>query len=264
MEKIFVFKLVLSYFVGGLWVTLATVVADKLGPKVGGLISGLPSTVALGLFFLAWTQNPGTAVRATTVIPLVAGINSTFLATYVFLARRGIGRAILASLGLWFVLTYALVKTRFDDFALSLLGFGLLFLLSFYLMERVFQIVSIKAKSVRHTPLLILARAFIGGLAVALAVYLGKIGGPLWGGIFSAFPAMFISTMLVTYFSQGALFSAGIMKSSMLSAVSVVVYAAVVRLTYIPLGLWMGTFVSISLSYGSGWAIYKCLIVKLR
>lgn len=75
---------------------------------------------------------------------------------------------------------------------------------------------------------------------------------------------MFISTMLVTYFTHGALFSAGTMKSSMLSAMSVVVYAAMVRATYIPLGLGMGTFVSILVSYGSGWAIYRFIIMKLR
>lgn len=264
MDSAFILKLVLSFFVGGLWVALATVLADKLGPKVGGLIVGLPSTVPLGLFFFAWTQSPGAAVQATTAIPLVAGINSLFLATYAYFVRKNIGRAVLSSLSLWFILAFVLVKTRFDNYTVSLLGFGFLFLLSFFLMERVFKIASVKGKLIRYGPLPILARALMGGTVVSLAVYLGKIGGPLWGGIFSTFPAMFISMMLVTYFTQGALFSAGTMKSSMLSAMSVVVYAAMVRVTYIPLGLGMGTFVSILVSYGSGWVIYKFMIVKSR
>lgn len=264
MNGLFILKLMLSFVVGGLWVVAATVMAEKLGPKVGGFISGLPSTVTLGLFFLAWTQSPGTAVQATTVIPLVAGVNSVFLATYVCFVRKDVKLAVFSSLSLWFALAYALVKTHFDNYAVSLLGFAFLFSLSFFLMERVFKIASIKGKSVRYTPSMIFARVLLGGVAVSLAVYLGRIGGPLWGGIFSTFPAMFISTMFVTYFAQGAQFSAGVMKSTMVSAVSVVAYAVSVRWTYLPLGMWIGTLLSLFASYTCGWAIYKWVLVRLR
>jgi hypothetical protein len=262
VDRVFLLKLFLSFAVGGAWVVLATVSADKLGPKVGGLVSGLPSTVALGLFFLAWTQNTGAAVQA--VVPLVAGINSLFLANYVYWVRKNVRLAVLSSLTLWFVLAAALVSARFDDFAVSLIGFGFLFLLSFYLMERVFKIVSVQGKVLRHAPRLILARALGGGLAVSLAVYLGKVGGPLWGGIFSTFPAMFISTMLVTYFAHGPAFSAGVMKNAMLSGTSVVVYAVAVRIAYPPMALWAGTLVALFVSLGSGWAIYRRVIRRVR
>jgi len=264
LDAIFIFKLGLSFIVGGLWVLAATILADKLGPKIGGLVSGLPSTVVLGLFFLAWSQDLGAAVQATTVIPLVAGINSLFLTVYVFFVRKNFKLAVLSSLIVWFVSAYALVRTRFDNYSVSLLGFCFLFLLSFFLMEKVFKIASVKGKIVRYTLWLILVRALTGGLAVSLAVFLGKIGGPLWGGIFSTFPAMFISTMLVTYSAQGALFSAGVMKNSMLSALSVAVYAVVVRWTYLPLGLWAGTILSLFASYGSGGAIYQFVIRRAR
>jgi hypothetical protein len=264
LNALFIVQLALSFAVGGLWVVCATVLADRLGPKVGGLISGLPSTVALGLFFLAWTQSPGTAVQAASVVPLVAGINSLFCATYAHLVRKDIRPALLFSLALWFLSAYVLVRTRFDSYAVSLLGFGSLFLLSFFLMEHVFKIASIKGKAVRYRPRLILARAFAGGLAVSVAVYLGKTAGPLWGGIFSTFPAMFISTMLVTYFAQGALFSAGIMKSTMLSGLSVAVYAVVVRWTFLPLGPWAGTLIAILVSYASALTIFRFVIQRTR
>jgi hypothetical protein len=264
VDRVFLLKLFLSFTLGGFWVVLATVLADKLGPKVGGLVSGLPSTVALGLFFLAWTQSTGAAVQAAAVVPLVAGINSLFLANYVYWVRQNVRLAVLSSLALWFVLAAALVSARFDDFAVSLIGFGFLFLLSFYLMERVFKIVSVRGKVLRHAPRLILARALGGGLAVSLAVYLGKVGGPLWGGVFSTFPAMFISTMLVTYFAHGPAFSAGVMKNAMLSGTSVVVYAVAVRTAYPLIGLGAGTLVSLLVSLGSGWAIYRGVIRRVR
>src|SRR6185437_15423911 len=79
MSDLFTLKLCLSFFVGGLYVVIATVFADKFGSKIGGLISGLPSTVLFGLLFIAWTQNTQAAVDATTPIPAVVGVACFFL-----------------------------------------------------------------------------------------------------------------------------------------------------------------------------------------
>jgi hypothetical protein len=170
----------------------------------------------------------------------------------------------VSSLSLWFVLALVLVKTRFDSYLLSVLGFVCLFSVSFVLLERVFRIVSIAGRPVRHAPAAILARALTGGAAVSLAVTLGKIGGPLWGGIFSTFPAMFISAMVITHVAQGAAFSAGVMKSSLVSSATVVIHAVIVRLVYLPLGLWVGTSIALAVSFGSGWAIYRFAVLRMR
>jgi len=53
LNGLFLLKLILSFALGAVWVVAATVLAEKLGPKTGGLIAGLPLTVTLGLFFLA-------------------------------------------------------------------------------------------------------------------------------------------------------------------------------------------------------------------
>lgn len=243
---------------------LATILADKLGSKIGGLVSGLPSTVMFGLFFLAWTQNTSVAVASTTIIPIVGGINCLFLLCYVYLVRKSLLKAVLSSLILWSVFSYFLVRIHFNNYAISIIGYGLLLAFSFYVMEKVLKIVSVKGKKVVYTPPLIAARALIGGSVVALAVYLGKIGGPVLGGMFSMFPAMFISTMLITYYSHGALFSAGTMKSTMVSGVSIVVFSVVARYSYIPLSLGWGTLLSIFISFLCGFTIYKSVITKLN
>ena len=264
MESIFLLKLALSFFIGGLWVVMATVLADKLGSKIGGLVSGLPSTVMFSLFFIAWTQSPSVAVEATTISPIVGGVTCLFLACYASLVKKGFVKATLASLALWSLLSYGLARIHFNNYPLSILGYVGLFALSFVIMEKILNIKSVKGKRIVYTPMLILGRGLIGGSVVALAVFLGKIGGPLLGGMFAMFPAMFTSTMLVTYYSHGSLFSAATMKSSMVSAISVTVYSIVARYTYIPLGLWLGTLVSIIVSFGTGVVIYKTVITKLN
>ncbi len=262
MDPIFIYKLTLSFLIGGSWVVIATVLADKFGSKIGGLISGLPSTVMFGLFFLAWTQNTEVAVKATTIIPIVGGINCLFLVSYMYLVKKSLSKALLSSLFLWSIFSYFLVRINFNNYVISLGGYVLLLVTSFYLAEKVLKIPSVKGRKIRYTPSLVIIRSLIGGVIVALAVYLGKIGGPILGGMFSMFPAMFISTMLITYFSHGALFSAGTMKSSMVSGISIVIYSLITRFVYLPLGLTYGTLISIIGAFLSGLVIYKLVITK--
>ncbi len=51
MDQAFLFKVVLSMIIGGIWVVASTVIVDKFGTKLGGLIAGLPSTVVVALTF---------------------------------------------------------------------------------------------------------------------------------------------------------------------------------------------------------------------
>ena len=48
-----------------------------------------------------------------------------------------------------------------------------------------------------------------------LTVLIAKTGGPEFGGIFAAFPAMFISTLTISYKAHGIEFSRAMVKSLM-------------------------------------------------
>lgn len=62
MTTAFISKLALSFLIGGLWIALGIALAERRGPKLGGLIIGFPSTVLFSLFFIAWTQSTQAAV----------------------------------------------------------------------------------------------------------------------------------------------------------------------------------------------------------
>ena len=47
MTDTFILKLALSFLIGGLWITVASVAAERLGSKIGGVIAGLPSTAVV-------------------------------------------------------------------------------------------------------------------------------------------------------------------------------------------------------------------------
>lgn len=262
MEGVFLVKLALSFSVGALWAVFAVFLAEKYGTRIGGLVTGLPSTIIFGLFFIAWTQNPKVAVEATTIVPIVGGINCLFLATYIYFAKNGLRVSLLSSLLLWSLLSLSLVLTGFNNYPISLISYMILLPVSYYLVQYKFNVKSVQGIRIVYTPNIILFRGILSGSVVALAVLAAKLGGPSIGGMFSMFPAMFTSTILIIHFSHGPSFSSATMKSAMLSAISVIVYSIVARYTYQNIGIVRGTLVSLTISFATGYLIYRYLIKR--
>ena len=263
MVDTFLIKLILSFLAGGAWVTLATRLADKHGTKIGGFITGLPSTALISLFFIGWTQTPGTAVEATNVIPLIGAVNALFLLVYISLVRTNFWLALASSLFLWGLLSSAVVFLKFADFYLSLVIYFLVVPISFFIIEKGIKVKSTTAAKMAFTSGTLIYRGLFSGLIVALAVVMGKAGGPLLGGMFAMFPAMFTGTLLITFFTHGPLFSSAMMKVALISAITVIFYAVLVRTTYIPLGLIWGTLVSIIVSFAAAGFLHRYIVKKI-
>jgi len=237
--------------------------ADKFGTKIGGLIAGLPSTLLFGLFFIAWTQSPETAIKATVVVPIMNGASALFLVTYAALVKKGLGKALFLALTLWGACAYLLVLTKFDNFKIALWIYPLILAVAYYLFEFKLQIRSVLGKKIKYSGKQIFLRGAISGFIISLSVFLGKVGGPILGGILAMFPAMFSSTMIITYLVHGADFSAATAKSIVLGSMSIVVYALAVRYTYIPYGIISGTLISMASALLSGYLIYRFIITKI-
>jgi len=159
--------------------------------------------------------------------------------------------------------SFSLVLLKFSNFSLSLAIYIVVVIVAYLIIEKGIKVKSESSRKITHTFVTLLFRGLLSGVIIASAVVIGKIGGPLLGGMFAMFPAMFLGALLITYFSHGPMFSSAVMKTALLSAVSVVVYGVLVRYTYIPLGLWGGTTVSLLVSFGTGWTIYQFVIVRL-
>ncbi|MGD2091296.1 MAG: DUF3147 family protein [Candidatus Aminicenantes bacterium] len=118
----FLFKLVLTFIVGGAWISFVTVLAEKHSTKLGGVIAGIPCTAAIALFFIGWTHTPFFAAQATTLIPIVCGINGFFVIIYLMLFKRNFYLAIISGLIFWLVFSLLLIKINLNNFGYSLLG----------------------------------------------------------------------------------------------------------------------------------------------
>jgi hypothetical protein len=263
MDAAFWLKLGLSFLVGSGWVAWSTVAAEKYGSRIGGLIGGLPSTVFVSLLFIGLTQNPAAASETTTLMPLAQGINGVFIAAYLFFVRRGLASGLLNAFWIWLILTAILAVAGIRQFAASVCGWALLVVGCYFAVERGMNIASRSGLRVRYTTAQIAGRALFGGAVIAFAVWMGKLLGPVYGGIFATFPAMFVSTLAITYRAGGPQFSRAVGKSMMMSGmVNVALYAIAVRYCYQWSGLVFGTILAVAFSCGTGYITY--LFIKAR
>ena len=257
MDNIFLLKLILSFVIGGTWITIATILAEKFGTKIGGAIAGIPSTMVVALLFIGLTQSPIVASQSTTIIPIIIGIDSLFVLVYILLCRFNFYLSVLSSIILWFVLSFGLVLIKFNSLIYSLLSFAVLSAFSYLIIEKKLNIKSESRKKIKYSFSMLLFRAIFSGAIVLFSVLMAKISGPALGGIFAVFPAMMLSTIVITHFAHGKNFSLAVMKSLMASgSVNPVVYAISIRYSYIYFGLMYGTLISFFISLISSYIVY--------
>ena len=264
MDNTFLTKLFLSFIVGGFWVTFTTIIAGRYGSKIGGWIGGLPTTTLIALLFIGITQSPKAAVDATNVIPQIIGFAGIMMVVFSYLINRGFFIAFSLAILSWFILTGIVFSLKIENFNISLIISLLSLLFSYYFLEKKQKIFSVTKQKINYTSSQILIRAGFAGLVIASAVSAARFGGPILGGIFSAFPAFFISTLFIVYFSHGIEFTKAIIKSLTLSGLfNVLIYVIAVRYFYPSFGLFWGTLIAYGITIMSVALSYKLFSKKI-
>jgi len=204
IDSIFALKVLLAFVVGGLWITGSTILAEKCGPKIGGLIGGIPATTAIALVFIGWTQSPLVASESAILLPITTGINGLFIVICACLVEFNVILAMVCSLLIWFVLSLGLVIIQFHDFFLSLVSLVILLCFSYLFMEYVLKVRSSHEQSYTFSFSNLILRVLISGSIITLSVVLARFGGPVVGGVFASFPALILSMIIITYLTQGS------------------------------------------------------------
>lgn len=263
MDNLFFVKLLISFSIGAFWATFSTIIADRYGSKIGGLLVGLPSTTMFALFFIAWTQTPRIAFQSTSLMLIANAANCIFILTYTIFVKKNFWLSLFLSLISLFVVNFIFFLLKFNNFLLSSIIYLITLLFCFFIMEKVLKLPSQKGKKINYTFGNIIFRALISGFIITFATLIAKIAGPVIGGIFGNFPALILSTLIITYLSIGPLFSASTMKSSMISASAVAVYIIIGRWSYANYNLFVATLIPIMISYIYGYLLYRIVIQKI-
>lgn len=244
MEYAIVLKIIFSFLIAGTWITAATLFAEKAGSKIGGMIANLPSNILVALLFVALVQTPQFAAQSALTVPLGLAIDNIFLFVFVIFLEYGLPQAIIGSLASWFAFAFLAGEMKIASLLAGLLLYVVTASGFFLIMEHKFKFHAVRQIKKKYTPKQMLARFFFAGSVVATTVSLSTFAGTFWTGMFSIFPAVFLSTMTILAINQGRAFAQSLGKIMMISSSNVVIYGMAVHLTYPVFGTITGTIIS--------------------
>jgi uncharacterized membrane protein (GlpM family) len=247
-----------SLVIGGAFVAGCSLATELFGTEIGGIVAGLPSTVVITLLFVALTDSPSRAVKETTFIPVVLGLNCLCLVIYARSVFRGAVVALAAALATWLALAVVAVLYAPRYLPTSLLLLGVCFGVAYALLNATVQKEAALGSPPRLGFLPVLARGAFGGAVIALGVWLSHTGGPFVGGVAAVFPAAGVSTLMIVSWSRGIRFTLGLLQPMMVSgSITILAYALVVRYAYPTAGVIEGTLAAILASGGSACLLYR-------
>ena len=236
---------------------LATVAIERLGGHRGGLIATLPSTIvpaAVGIYERSTGGNDFTWAMAAVSIGMAVNCfflwmwraipprlppapAATRLGMMLALSLSGWALAAALSLGLMRLLRDAGTSPWMVGIVCTL-GMGMTGVIT--CLEHVPGPAGRRAVSVG----VLGSRGLLAGFCIALAVWLASEGLPLVSGMASVFPAIFLTTMVALWLSQGDAVQLGAVGPMMLGSTRVAAYAMFAALVFPAMGPWLGTSVA--------------------
>jgi hypothetical protein len=236
---------------------LATISIERMGGRLGGLIATIPTTIipaSTGIF--ERSENEQAFIWAMAVVPMGMLVNAIFLWLWrkvppslpplsnpmrllAMLAISLLGWALAASLGLWLC-----ASQQASGVEPLLLGAVTTLILVSTGIGACLADIPAPAGSRRVSIPVLASRGVLAGVCIVLAVWLSELGLPLLSGIFSVFPAIFLTTMVSLWLSQGESVQAGAVGPMMLGSASVAVFALIAVQVFPSRGPWTGAFLS--------------------
>ncbi len=252
----FVLRVILSFIVGGLYVAFIIWLSEKFGSKIGGIIGGVPTTALISIIFIGLTAGHTAAQRAALIVtPMVA---TTLILVYVytrFLFMRS-EIALLLALLVWFFIALMFVKLKLTNLkinvAIAITGMAL----TAYGVRNYPKNLKVLTRVLRKT---YAVRVVTAGSVIASAVIAARIAGPVWGGIFSSFPASFVSTLYMLNRSQGPEFTKAVARQLPISNGGTLTFAALFYLLILHIGLPASVIIGVA-----GSALYVLLLLKFN
>jgi len=244
MEALFVGRLLLSFIIAGAWVSMTSLLAEKLGSKIGGLVASLPSVIVVSLIFISIDRGASFAAETARAVPIGMLINTGFLFIFIASARLGPFKAMGLSLAGWLLLTLLVMGLPPAGLLTGSILYYVFTALAFMIVEYPLRVRSVPKQAIRFRWQTFVLRALFAGSVVATAVALSRIAPPYLTGIIASFPAVMLSTMTILTKVRGAAFASATGKVMLISMSSVIVYAAVTQALFVPLGVALGSLIA--------------------
>ena len=248
MDNIFFLKIIISFLIAGIWIASTTLFTERFGSKIGGLVSNLPSTILISLVFVAIVKDTSYVVQSVPAVPIGMLIDTIFLFIFIILLPLGLIISTIISLLSWFLL--ALLATSFnpENLTINIIAYVIVTIVTFFILEKIIKIPSAEKIDKKYTKTQMLIRALFAGSIVSSVIYISVFFNPYIVGIFSTFPAVMLTTMIILTINQNRKFAQATGKILVLSSSNIVIYGLGVYFTYMKVGIIWGTIISFSIS----------------
>ncbi len=260
--------LVLIKFGISILVVLAlTAVAERVSPRVAGIISGYPAGIAINLFFFGYEIGP--AFAAESALYTAVGLLATQSFVYFYylassrLPRCGILSASLVAFSGYLAVVWLVRQCPVNWSTAFILPVSSLFLFRYFFRHIENSIIT---DTVRLTLRVLFLRALVSAGIIILVTSLAHVVGPAYAGLFAAFPSTLFPLMLIMHRTYDIRHVHTIIKNLPLGLGSLIVYALLVALTYGSFGIFLGTIFSFAAAtaYLLAYVVIFRLIGKLR
>lgn len=208
------------------------------------MIANLPSHILVSVFFMAVINGTQYAVEAVPGIPIGMAVNSIFLLIMTLTLDKGLPFSVAASFIGWAVCAYISVLFTNDNFAVNIVIYLITMFITFGILEWLVKITSIKQIPKRYSVIQMLLRAVFAGMIVVAVLLLSQTLDAYTLGIFSVFPAVMFTTMLILVKNQSPAFAKATGKIMIFASTNITVFALAVYLTFPVMGPGWGSLVS--------------------
>jgi len=258
-DSLFLLRLVISFLVASVFIGITTLLAERFGSKIGGLITNLPSNILISLLFIAIINGEAYVVNAIPTIPLGLAIDVVFLFVLIITMRYNFTLAIILSLLTWFLASWLVIKIDYTNLIVNSMVFIVVAISTFILLEKHFNIRSVSKSDKKYTIAQIVVRGMAGGFVVATVIVLSRVFESYIIGVLSTFPAVILTTMVILKINQSTQFAQATGKILIISISNILVYGCGVYFLYPVAGVAWGTLLSFFAAFIWIWALFPLM-----
>lgn len=252
--------LFIKLFVSISFVVTLSLIAERVSPRVAGLLSGYPLGAAIALFFFGFEM--GTDFAAQSAVYTMSGLAATQLFVYIYYRistlckRLSILLSTIAGIGGYFVAIWVLhfiPLNRAGAVALPLASiFGFV-----YLFRRI-ENVGVGRK-IQLNARVLFVRAVVAGMVVVAITAAARYVNTRWAGLFSAFPVTLLPLMVIVHYTHGLGAVHTVIKNFPHGLGALITYSLTVSIAYPLVGIYAGTIISFGAATG-----YLLIYQKIR
>jgi hypothetical protein len=244
-EMMFWFALAAKMAITALFVTVSTIIAERLGAAVGALVATLPVSAGPVYVFLALDHDASFISTSAIASLALNAATAIFVTVYVLIAQRhSLWRSVSLAFTAWVAATLALGPVRWTAVSALLLN-AVVFALCVFIVEP-FSLVRMSPTTRPWYDFVI--RAGMVTLLVGAVVVLSFQIGPAGSGMLAVFPVIYMSIMVILHPRVGGRATAAVLANAIPGLAGFGAALLTLHLTAVPLGSAAALIVALGVS----------------